>query len=107
MSLTSGDGASLARLWEEDVLAAAGGDSQAFGRLVDATAATVCSISLAMVRSVEASEDVAQNVYLAAWQGISRLRNPASFLPWLRQLTRNQARRYLRDGARRRQRRRP
>jgi len=89
---------------DADVLAAAGGDSQAFGRLVEATGNTVCSITLAILRDVESSEDVAQNVYLAAWMELRRLRNPASFLPWLRQLARNQAHKYLRGEGRRRRR---
>jgi DNA-directed RNA polymerase specialized sigma24 family protein len=45
--------------------AAAGGDSQAFGQVVDATRNVVCSLALAVVRDVRVSEDVAQEVYLA------------------------------------------
>ena len=74
-----------------DVVAAAAGDRAAYGRLVDGTRNLVCSISLGIVRDLAASEDVAQEVYLAAWQELGKLRNPASFLPWLRQLTRNRA----------------
>jgi RNA polymerase sigma factor (sigma-70 family) len=74
-----------------DVRAAATGDRDAFGRLVDATRALVTSIALAVVRDVPVSEDVAQEVYLAAWRDLPRLRQPGSFLPWLRQLTRNRA----------------
>src|SRR5207302_374125 len=47
------------------------------------------------------SEDVAQEVYLAAWQELPTLRNPASFLPWLRQLARNRAHDELRARRRR------
>ncbi|MCH9647559.1 MAG: sigma-70 family RNA polymerase sigma factor [Deltaproteobacteria bacterium] len=104
VSTAASAGTSLPTLLEPDVLAASQGDQQAFGRLVEASANTVCSISLAIVRNVEASEDIAQNVYLAAWQGLGQLRNPSSFLPWLRQMTRNQAHRYLRDSSRRRSR---
>jgi RNA polymerase sigma factor (sigma-70 family) len=50
---------------------------------------------------VPASEDVSQQVYLAAWQNLGRLRNPASFLPWLRELTRNAARQANRGERRR------
>ncbi len=74
-----------------DVVAAAAGDRAAYGRLVDGTRNLVCSISLGIVRDLAASEDVAQEVFLAAWQELGKLRNPASFLPWLRQLTRNRA----------------
>ena len=76
---------------ESDVLLARDGDEAAFRRLVEVSANTVCSIALAICRNVQASEDVAQEVFLAAWGNLRQLRNPASFLPWLRQVTRNQA----------------
>lgn len=76
---------------ESDVLLARDGDEAAFRRLVEVSANTVCSIALAIVRNVQASEDVAQEVFLAAWANMRKLRNPSSFLPWLRQVTRNQA----------------
>lgn len=81
----------------EEVLAAMRGDRPAYARLVARTRNLVCSISLAIVRDLPASEDVAQEVYLAAWRGLAELRNPASFLPWLRQLTRNRAHDHLRS----------
>ncbi len=86
------------------VTAAQRGDRDAFGRLVDATRSVVTSISLAILRDEEASRDVAQDVYLEAWRGLPRLRNPSSFLPWLRQLTRNRAHHALRTEVRRRRR---
>ena len=76
---------------EADVLLARDGDHAAFRRLVEYTGNTVCSIALAISRNIEASEDIAQEAYLAAWTGLRNLRNPSSFLPWMRQLTRNQA----------------
>lgn len=85
-----------------DVTAAARGDQRAFGRLVNATASTVTSIALAILRDVELSRDVAQEVYLMAWRDLRRLRDPHSFLPWLRQVTRNRAHQALRAHVRRR-----
>lgn len=82
---------------EPDVTLAAEGDRLAFGRLVDATRTTVCSIALSVVQTVEASEDVAQDVYLHAWESLPKLRNASSFLPWLRQLARNRAHNYVRQ----------
>lgn len=81
---------------ETDVLEAQAGNRQAFMRLVDATRSLVCSICLATVRDVSLSEDVAQNVFVAAWQDLGKLRSPASFLPWLRQLARNKAKETIR-----------
>ena len=82
------------------VRAAARGDQEAFASLVDATRTLVCSIALAILRDVEASRDVAQDVFLSAWRDLGKLRNPASFLPWLRQMTRNRAHHVLRDRVR-------
>src|SRR5512140_153539 len=85
---------------DADVASAMAGDGEAFRRLVDLTSRTVCSIALAIVRDVPASADVAQNAYLAAWAGLGKLRNPASFLPWIRQVTRNQAHLWIRENRR-------
>lgn len=76
--------------------AAARGDREAYGRIVAGCQGTVASIALAIVRDVPASEDVAQEAFLSAWQNLRRLRSPDSFLPWLRQITRNLARDHLR-----------
>lgn len=84
-----------------DVARAARGDAAAFGRLVDRTRQTVCAIALAIVGEPAASEDVAQDVFVAAWQGLPKLRNPSSFLPWIRQTTRFRARSFVRDRSRR------
>lgn len=76
--------------------AAARGDRDAYGRIVAGCQRTVTSIALAIVRDVPASEDIAQEAFLTAWQNLRKLKNPASFLPWLRQITRNLARDHLR-----------
>ncbi len=76
---------------DPDVLAARTGDRGAFGRLIRRYGGLVTSVSLSTVRSVSASEDVAQDVFLAAWRDLRSLRNPASFVPWLLQLTRHRA----------------
>ncbi|MDY0023070.1 RNA polymerase sigma factor [Arenimonas caeni] len=81
--------------------AAARGDQAAYGRIVAGCQGTVTAIALAITRDVPASEDVAQEAFLSAWQNLRKLRNPDSFLPWLRQITRNLARDHLRSRARR------
>ena len=82
---------------EADVLAAQRGDRQAFTRLVEATCSLVSSIALAIVRDPDLSRDVAQDVFLSAWRDIGKLREPSSFLPWLRQVTRHRAYHILRS----------
>jgi RNA polymerase sigma factor (sigma-70 family) len=83
------------------VPAAARGDRDAFAALVNGTRSVVSSIALAIVRDAELSRDVAQDVFLAAWRDLGQLRDPESFLPWLRQLTRNRAYHVLRTERRR------
>jgi RNA polymerase sigma factor (sigma-70 family) len=82
------------------VAAAAGGDRAAFADLVSETSGLVSSIALAIVRDLDVSRDIAQDVFLAAWRDLAKLRNPASFLPWLRQITRNRAHHVLRTHVR-------
>ena len=75
--------------------AARRGSHEAYGRIVLACQNTVTAIALAITRDVQASEDIAQEAFLKAWQQLDRLRSSASFLPWLRQITRNLARDWL------------
>ncbi len=77
--------------------AAARGDRDAYSRIVGACQNSITAIALAMVRDVPASEDIAQEAFLSGWQNIGKLHNPASFLPWLRQITRNLAHDHLRQ----------
>jgi RNA polymerase sigma factor (sigma-70 family) len=84
-----------------DVVAAQQGDRGAFTRLVAAHQNLVCSITLAILRDVPASQDVAQEVFVNAWRTLCTLRDPALFLPWLKQLARNAALNTLRSEKRR------
>ena len=83
------------------VPAAAQGDRDAFAALVNETRSVVSSIALAIVRDGELSRDIAQDVFLSAWRDLGELRDPNSFLPWLRQLTRHRAYHVLRTERRR------
>ncbi|MEM1178257.1 MAG: sigma-70 family RNA polymerase sigma factor, partial [Acidobacteriota bacterium] len=82
---------------ERSVAAAIAGDAGAFAELVAASQSAVTSIALAICRDVATSEDVAQEVYLLAWRRLGELRNPSSFLPWIRQMTRFTAKTRMRD----------
>jgi len=81
---------------ERELPAAASGCTQSYGRIVLACQNTVTAIALAITRDVQASEDIAQEAFIKAWQQLNQLSNPSSFLPWLRQITRNLARDWLR-----------
>lgn len=83
-------------LIRQELPAAATGDRDAYGRIVAACQNTVTAVALAITRDVPASEDIAQEAFLSAWQHLKRLQSPSSFLPWLRQITRNLARDHLR-----------
>ncbi|MEN5059917.1 RNA polymerase sigma factor [Luteimonas sp. TWI1416] len=76
--------------------AARDGDQAAYGRIVRLSQNATTAIALAITRDVQASQDIAQEAYFKAWQQLGRLQNPTSFLPWLRQITRNLARDHLR-----------
>jgi RNA polymerase sigma factor (sigma-70 family) len=86
----------LAALIEKQLPAAANGDRAAFGRIVAGCQNGITAIALAITRDVPASEDIAQDAFLSAWNHLPRLRNQSSFLPWLRQITRNLAHDHLR-----------
>lgn len=88
-------------LIEFELPAASGGDTRAYSRIVAACQNMVTAIALAITRDVAASEDIAQDAFISAWQNLRRLQNPASFLPWLRQITRNLAHDHLRGRQRR------
>jgi RNA polymerase sigma factor (sigma-70 family) len=83
-------------LIQHELPAARSGDQGAYGRIVAACQNTVTAVALAITRDVATSEDIAQEAFLNAWQQLERLNSPDSFLPWLRQITRNLARDHLR-----------
>ncbi|WP_363796465.1 RNA polymerase sigma factor [Lysobacter firmicutimachus] len=84
----------------QDLPAASNGDAAAYSRIVSACQNSITAIALAMVRDVPASEDIAQEAFISGWQNIRKLHNPSSFLPWLRQITRNLAHDHLRARSR-------
>ena len=53
--------------------AARSGDRAAYGRIVAACQNTVTAVALAITRDVPASEDIAQEAFLSAWQHLKRL----------------------------------
>ncbi|TYT25465.1 RNA polymerase sigma factor [Luteimonas viscosa] len=83
-------------LIKRELPAAVRGDRDAYGRIVVASQNVVTAVALAITRDVPTSEDIAQEAFLSAWHHLPRLKNPSSFLPWLRQITRNLAHDHLR-----------
>jgi len=81
----------LTLVLEADFIAARSGDQDAFARLVRSTQRMVASVALAVTRDIQLSEDIAQETYLKAWHKLAAMQHADSLLPWLRQVTRNQA----------------
>lgn len=71
------------------------GNKSAFTEVVQRTQNLVTSVALAIVHDVKASEDIAQEAYVLAWQKMNQLKKAQSFLPWLRQTTRHCAYQWL------------
>ncbi|MFC3093804.1 RNA polymerase sigma factor [Alteromonas sediminis] len=80
-----------------DVIEAKTGNLKAFERLINHTRNMVSSLALTIIKDVDASEEVAQLVYINCWQNLSSLKSENSFLPWVRQSTRYTALNYIRD----------
>jgi RNA polymerase sigma-70 factor (ECF subfamily) len=90
-------------LTEADVVArAGGGDRRAFGELIRRYQDAVFGLAYSHTRSFADAEDIAQEAFLAAWEGLPRLRDASSFGPWLHGITLNKVRMHLRAVERRR-----
>lgn len=88
--------ASIDDTLHRELPAASSGCQHAYGRIVLACQNTVTAIALAITGDRQASEDIAQEAFVKGWQQLHQLRSASSFLPWLRQITRNLARDWLR-----------
>jgi RNA polymerase sigma-70 factor, ECF subfamily len=87
---------------EASLLARAqGGDVAAFERLSSAYADRLFMLLLRLLGDRGEAEDVAQEVMLRAWQGISRFRGESSYFTWLYRIAVNEANRALEKRARR------
>ncbi len=86
----------LLSLIELHLPAAQTGDQVAYGQIVSGCQRGITAIALSIVRDIQTSEDIAQEAFLNAWTNLKALRSSSSFLPWLRQITRNLARDHLR-----------
>lgn len=81
---------------QELVRAAAGGDTEAFARLVRTYENKIYSLAFRMCGSADDASDIAQEAFLAAWRGLPSFRGDSGFATWLYRLTSNAAIDYLR-----------
>ena len=65
------------------------GDERAFAELVDRYGGAVISLCYASTLNAAEAEDLAQEVFVAAWRGLARFRGDAAFSTWLFALARN------------------
>lgn len=79
--------------------AARRGDREAFAGLVSRHQQMVCALAYSRTGSFAASEDVAQETFLAAWRRITKADLPENFRAWLCGTVRNLAARFHRDHA--------
>jgi RNA polymerase sigma factor (sigma-70 family) len=73
------------------------GDREAFADLVSRHQQMVCALAYARTGSFAASEDVAQETFLAAWRRTMQTGAPENFRAWLCGTVRNLAARFHRD----------
>jgi RNA polymerase sigma-70 factor (ECF subfamily) len=64
------------------------GDKQAFALLVARYERSVRAAAINIVKSSHTADDIAQEVFVRAWEQLPTLRNPKVFGPWLMTITR-------------------
>jgi RNA polymerase sigma-70 factor (ECF subfamily) len=65
------------------------GDEQAFGRLVARYGSPILSLCFASTLDRSAAEELAQDVFVAAWRGLAGFRGDSAFSTWLFAIARN------------------
>lgn len=65
------------------------GEIQAFGELVERYQNLVCAVAYSRTGDHEISEDVGQQTFLAAWNGLDSIREPSQIRSWLCSVARN------------------
>ena len=80
------------------------GDREAFRTLVGRYQDAVFGVAACRIITLADAEDVAQETFLAAYQSLARLKDPAKFGSWLYGIALNKVRMYLRAAKARRER---
>src|ERR1051325_10373187 len=78
----------LAQSDAELVAASRGGNREAFGQIVRRYSGLISGLIYSACGDLSASEDIAQETFLAAWQSLSGLREPQKLAAWRCQLGR-------------------
>ncbi len=76
------------QLW---VIAARGGDRDAFRSLVEQNQREVYTLAVRLVSDPHLAEDVAQEAFVRAWRALPNFRGDAAFSTWLYRITVNTA----------------
>jgi RNA polymerase sigma-70 factor (ECF subfamily) len=78
------------------VIRAQGGDQAAFGDIVTAYQSKVRSLAAVETKNLSDADDLAQDVFIVAFQKIGELKDPRKIWPWLRGIMRNEILNYRR-----------
>ena len=81
------------------VRAVLGGQRERFAELVERYQAAVYSVALGYLRDAHRAEDLAQEIFTAAFINLDQLREPERFFPWLLQCARNRTSREVQRAA--------
>jgi len=73
----------------------AAGDKAAYGKLVRMHSKRIYSIAYSVLSDFQSAQDIAQEVFVKAYQKLGKLRKPESFGSWVDAIARNHARKAL------------
>ena len=65
------------------------GDREAFGQIVARYQSPICALAYSACGSITRSEDLAQEVFVAAWRRLRELKDAAKLKAWLYAIARN------------------
>ena len=72
------------------------GNRDAFSQIVSRYQSLICSLAYSATGNLNASEDLAQETFVAAWKQLANLREPEKLRAWLCGIARNRINNFLR-----------